>query len=333
MHTHEDLAAAEGSVEVRVLQAGRGIEDAIAVLDRAESAAGVPLVDEAERARLQALAAGRREREEHWHSLLARHDGAPMGYAGVVVPPAGGDAGAATGLAGEPREAVADLAAVQDELPRGEIVAALLSGVEWLGWQHGAERVEVWIRHADVEDVGCAVDHGFGIERRLGVLGIELDAPVPDPEVPDGYELRRFQPGRDEDAVVAVLRAAYRGTPEGGWSTQRLAQRTSYDWFRPEDLLLLEGAGGPAGIHWTKRRGRGVGECYNLAVHPDQQGRGLGAVLLRAGLAHLRRVGCREVLLWVDLSNERAVRLYTSHGFRTRWEDLALSRSLRRPPR
>jgi hypothetical protein len=34
--------------------------------------------------------------------------------------------------------------------------------------------------------------------------------------------------------------------------------------------------------------------------------------------------------LWVDLANERGVRLYTSHGFHVRWEDLALGRELRR---
>jgi ribosomal protein S18 acetylase RimI-like enzyme len=44
---------------------------------------------------------------------------------------------------------------------------------------------------------------------------------------------------------------------------------------------------------------------------------------------HLRDVGCDDIVLWVDLSNERAVRLYASHGFHTRWEDVALTRSLR----
>jgi hypothetical protein len=35
------------------------------------------------------------------------------------------------------------------------------------------------------------------------------------------------------------------------------------------------------------------------------------------------------VLLWVDRANERAVRLYTSQGFTTRWDDVALGRTLR----
>ena len=31
-------------------------------------------------------------------------------------------------------------------------------------------------------------------------------------------------------------------------------------------------------------------------------------------------------MLWVDLANERAVRLYAAHGFRLQWEDVAFSR-------
>ena len=86
--------------------------------------------------------------------------------------------------------------------------------------------------------------------------------------------------------------------------------------------------GDVAGIHWTKRRDDETGEVYNLAVHPGAQGGRLGAVLLRAGLAHLQECGCRRVMLWVDLANERAVRLYTAQGFEVAWEDVALGRSL-----
>jgi hypothetical protein len=35
----------------------------------------------------------------------------------------------------------------------------------------------------------------------------------------------------------------------------------------------------------------------------------------------------------VDLANETAVRLYAAHGFATRWEDVALGRTLRGQPR
>ncbi len=148
------------------------------------------------------------------------------------------------------------------------------------------------------------------------------------PDVPEGVVLDTFDEG-DADAVVDVLAAAYAGTPDGGWTRDDFDRKRSYDWFDPADLLVARAGGGAVlGVHWTKRRGDRTGEVYNLAVHPDAQGSRLGAVLLHAGLAHLRDVGCRDVMLWVDLANERAVRLYASQGFAVRWEDVALGRAL-----
>lgn len=306
---------------MRVLGRSRGVEDAVALLDRAEQEAGAPLVDEAERARLEALATDRTDRDAHWHGLLARREDQAVGYVGLVLDPDGNGG-----------EAVGDLVVARDHAPCEPVVGTLLRAVEALGWEHAVARVVVWIRHASPTDVACGVDHGYGVDRRLAVLGRRLERPPARPDVPEGHRLRRFRPGEDDEAVVGVLRAAYAGTPDAGWNREELAQRRSYDWFRPEDLLLLEGRDGVVGLHWTKRRGDGRGEVYNLAVDPGAQGTGLGGALLQAGLRHLWDVGCRDVLLWVDLANERAVRLYASHGFRIRWEDLAFSRVLCSPP-
>jgi mycothiol synthase len=295
------------------------VDHAIALLDAAEADAEVPLVDEAERERLHALAAGDAGRDGHWHSLLARRGDTAVGYAGVVLP-------RTVGL-----DAVGDVAVVPSPDPRRPVVLALLAGLESLAWDHAAGRLEVWVRHAAEGDVATAADAGYGVRRRLGVLGRHLDvgAPTGDDVAVDAT-VRAYRPDEDDDAVVAVLAAAYEGTAEAGWDLARFHERRGWSWFRPEDLLVAELPDGRlGGLHWLKRRGEGVGEVYNLAIHPDAQGRRLGAALLHEGLDHLRDLGCHEVLLWVDLANERAVRLYTSQGFTTRWEDVALRRTLR----
>lgn len=315
---HGDVIARRDGVEARVLHGSEGVGDALGLLDAAEAVAEVPLVDEAERERLHALEEGREERSPHHHSVLARRDGRAVGYAGIVLPT--DPAGAATG----------DLAVARDRPPCGPVLTALLSGMEELGRRHDAGRLRIWIRHAASEDVVCAADQGYGVGRRLGVLGRRLPEPPDVPAPPAGVELRRYRPDEDDGAVVEILARAYAGTPDAGWDRQQFQERRSYAWFDPEDLLVAEGAGGALlGLHWTKRRNATTGEVYNLAVGPDAQGCGLGAVLLLAGLAHLHERGIRDVLLWVDLANERAVRLYTSHGFATRWEDLALTREIR----
>jgi mycothiol synthase len=219
---------------------------------------------------------------------------------------------------------------LRDDVACTPVLGALLAGLEGLGWQHLAGRLQVWVRHAQPADVVCATDEGYGVDRRLGVLGRWLDTPLPDRTEVAGTTVRPYRPDSDDEGVVDVLAAAYAGTADGGWDLARFRERRGLPWFRPEDLLVAQDDDGwIAGVHWLKRRGAEVGEVYNLAIHPRAQGRGLGAVLLAAGLHQLAEVGCRDALLWVDLANERAVRLYISQGFTTRWEDVAFARTLR----
>jgi mycothiol synthase len=345
VYDHHDVIATRDDVVARVLSGDHGVEDALALLDRAEADLDVPLVDEAERQRLHDLANGHAERPAHWHSLLARRGERAVGYAGVLLP-------SSPGLT-----ATGDIAVLREATTCTPVLGALLAGLEGLGWQHLAGRLQVWVRHARAGDVACATDEGYGVDRRLGVLGRRLDDLVGDvdrgagsrddqePETAgmprvrgagvSGAEeahttVRRYRPDQDDEGVVDVLAAAYAGTADGGWDLARFRERRGLPWFRAEDVLVAQDDDGwVAGIHWLKRRGGRVGEVYNLAIHPRAQGRGLGAVLLAAGLHHLADVGCRDALLWVDLANERAVRLYISQGFATRWEDVAFGRTLR----
>lgn len=316
---HGDVVAQRRGVEARVLAGRSAVADAIALLDRLEGEVQAPLVDESERARLQTLGADGTGTADtaHWHSLVAQREERGAGYAGVVVPP-------------EPDgTATADVAVDRAAEPCGPVLAALLSAAGTLSRRHGASALEVWLRHARDDDVACAADEGFVVARRLAVLGRTLDG-VSAGAVQDDVVVRAYRPDRDAGAVVALLAAAYADTSDAGWDHATFAQRRSYAWFDPRDLLLADSLAGDGllGLHWTKRRSQRVGEVYNLAVHPSAQGRGIGAVLLDAGLTHLQAAGCDEVLLWVDRANVAAVRLYRSRGFERRWEDIALTRRL-----
>lgn len=290
---------------------------ALSLLDAEEARVGTGLVDEAERHRLGELAGGRRERGPRWHSLLAWVGGRVTGYAGVVL--------------GAQGTAIGDVAVGHRELDQPtQVLRALLAASGEVVCQLGADRLQAWTRQAGQPQVDAAAEEGFDVHRRLGVLARSLDAEVPAPPPADA-EIRAFRPGEEEEAVVEVLAAAYGRTDDAGWNLSTFRERTRLPWFRATDLLVAElSTEGTvpriAGLHWLKRRSESQGEVYNLAVHPEAQGRRLGPALLHAGLSHLRDTGCREVLLWVDLANERAVELYASQGFETRSEDLALVR-------
>ncbi len=315
---HElDLAAFEG-VTARLLATPEDLADALAIIDEAEALAGAPLVDEAERDRLERAVADEAPLGLHHHAVLARREGACLGYAGLVL-----------GLGPSHAHGSGDVAVQRGDVRCPDVLRALLAAVDELTARHGAHGTEVWIRHAQPADLLAAVASGYAVLRRLAVLGRdrqpEDDQPVAPPE---GITIRCATP--DDDAeVVALLAAAYADTPDGGWDLDRFARSASLPWFDRRDLLLAHDAHGLAGVHWTKRRDATTGEVHNLAVHPRAAGRGLGRVLLDAGLAHLAQSGCDEVLLWVDLANEAAIRLYVTAGFTTRWEDVALIRHTR----
>lgn len=132
---------------------------------------------------------------------------------------------------------------------------------------------------------------------------------------PEGVRLRSFTPD-DADAFLAVNGAAFADHPEQGhFSADDLAHRQAESWWDPGGLILAEDAEGVVGFHWTKRHDDTTGEVYVLGVHPRGAGRGLGGVLLDAGLAYLAGGGNTRVILYVDAGNTPAVGLYERSGF------------------
>ena len=79
--------------------------------------------------------------------------------------------------------------------------------------------------------------------------------------------------------------------------------------------VVAEGADGqPAGYAGLLAGGTEA-DVQTIAVAPAAQGRGLGALLLRALVAEAARRGARSLLLEVRADNAAAIALYTREGF------------------
>lgn len=166
---------------------------------------------------------------------------------------------------------------------------------------------------------GFAAALGLAATRGLLVMERGLDGvAAPDP---DGLTLRGFTDG-DAGAFLAVNAAAFAHHPEqGALDLRGFQERTGEPWFDPAGLILGFDEDGLAGFHWTKLVD-GVGEVYVIGVAPRAQGRGYGRVLLQSGLHHLARAGAAHVLLYVDMAEPVAVRMYESAGFRVATRDV-----------
>jgi mycothiol synthase len=176
------------------------------------------------------------------------------------------------------------------------------------------------------------------------------------PALPPGFTARAFEPGRDEQAWLATIGAAFAHHPEQGRLTiADLQDRMSQPWFDPAGFILVEAEDSPgevAAFHWTKvdpeqrstlepadlagraHGGAGreatlpAGEVYVVGVHPAYQGRGLGRPVTALGLAHLAGLGLAEVVLYVDGDNLAALSTYTGLGFRSIMVDVMYSRAV-----
>lgn len=145
---------------------------------------------------------------------------------------------------------------------------------------------------------------------------MEGAATVQVPTPPPGVELRSFRPGVDDGAWVALNARVFAHHPEQGAITAAdLTDRMAEPWFDPTGFLLAVRDKQMLGFHWTKQHPGRLGEVYVLGVDPDAGGRGLGSLLLAAGLRHLQDRGNTAVQLYVEADHERAVRLYASSGF------------------
>jgi len=184
--------------------------------------------------------------------------------------------------------------------------------------------LEAWA-HGDLPAArALAAAAGFLPVHELWRMAADLVRHAPaEPAWPAGCTVRRFVPGRDEAAWLAVNAAAFADHPEQGrWTAHDLGAREREPWFDPAGFLLAHAADGAlVGFVWTKVHPAGeladepVGEVYVLGVAPAAQGAGLGRALTAAGLAYLVGRGLRTAVLWVAGDNAAAIRTYRRAGF------------------
>ena len=224
----------------------------------------------------------------------------------LVVSPSARGAGIGAALAGT----------ALDEFPAASISA----------WSHGNH------------PAAAALARKLGLDRArdLWVMRRPLDEPLPEVTVPTEIVVRTFEPGRDDDAFLAINAEVFIDHPEqGGMTHADLEQRMAEDWFDPAGFFLAERADAVPdsdssvdsppllGFHWTKvhQGDPSYGEVYVVGVSPVAQGMGLGKAMTLTGLHHLRSRGLGEVILYVESDNDAAIAVYRGLGFTHADED------------
>jgi ribosomal-protein-alanine N-acetyltransferase len=195
------------------------------------------------------------------------------------------------------------LAAVDDDLDAGAILGALLSAA-----------IEP-LRAAGVASLACLA-HPDWLAAQLPGLGFisftdvthfrKSDRAVPEYGSPF-VTVRAAQPG-DLPAVLANDRAAF----DPIWwhslaSLERIRREAAH-------FIVAELDGQVVG-HAFSDLYSGQGHLIRLAVHPERQGRGVGARLLAEALTHLLAAGAQSLTLNTQADNYSSQSLYRRFGY------------------
>lgn len=176
---------------------------------------------------------------------------------------------------------------------------------------------------------------GFAVVQRLTLLHLDLldervpvsiDGTVPAAAtgVPAEVHLRKARTGE-----LPVLAAIDASAFPVGWSLDTLAIEDAAGATQRSRIRVATDSGRTAvGYAVSGRSGRSA-FLQRLAVSPDAQGSGIGALLVEDSIAWARRWRCRSVAVNTQDDNDRARRLYERAGFIARSHGLlVLERTL-----
>ncbi|HEX9387028.1 MAG TPA: GNAT family N-acetyltransferase [Anaerolineales bacterium] len=167
-------------------------------------------------------------------------------------------------------------------------------------------------------------DMGYHHIRSSYHMRINLDAPIPEAEFPEGIMLRTFNPETDAEAVYRADTDAFRDhfgfvePPfEEGFKRFKYFM-INYEGFDPSLWFLAMDGDEIAGVNLCRPRtydDPDLGWVGSLGVRRPWRKRGIGLALLRHSFNEFYRRGKRKVGLGVDAQNlTGALRLYENAG-------------------
>lgn len=232
----------------------------------------------------------------------------------------------------------------------GEVAAAASLIID--DYHKRGKRARFRIFHSEVDDANCyqmllkaIIKHTEGLDKvflfipmeneklteiiealkftveRYSFLLVRAEQDVPAYILPEGYNIRPFRPGQDEEIWCQVRNAGFaklKGseTPiTPNQVTKMLADRDYLDG----GMMILFHHDRPVGVI------RGADDEYEnlpimnigpIAIIPEYQGRGLGRCLLRAALRFAQDKSYDKTVLCVNGDNEHAKALYIQEGFK-----------------
>lgn len=184
----------------------------------------------------------------------------------------------------------------------------------------GLEKLVVFVPHVNEELLKRAEDVHFKVERYSYLLVREA-LEVPEIKLPEGYAIKTFEKGKDEEAWCEVRNRSFAKLlgSETPITPEMVVKMNAEEEAIEGGAIFLYHGSKPIGVV------RGAKDEYEdkpimnigpLAIIPEYQGKGLGRILLREVILFAQNNGYERTILCVNAENERAKALYLQEGFK-----------------
>ncbi len=162
-------------------------------------------------------------------------------------------------------------------------------------------------------------DLGFESRRFAWILIRDTKEYTP-PQFPEGYELRTFRDGIDEENWCNIINDAFGHSLGHVRMTPERIQHWKIDpsYIAGGMKLLWHNDIPVATLSMTKEEHKGEDFIFveAIGVAGNYQGKGLGKNLLRTGIQHAAESGSPGVMLSVNGENDKAADMYFREGFK-----------------
>ncbi len=177
-------------------------------------------------------------------------------------------------------------------------------------------------RQDDLQRIAFLEAHGFSPGGPFSEVNMicTLDGPIAEPTVPPGYQVRPMQ---ENDHVEIARRAEIQRAVWMPWTVGEVGD-ADYAWFMTMpgyqsdlDIVAVTPDGAIAAYvnGWLDPLNK-IGDFGPLGAHPNYRRLGLTRAVLLECLRRMQVYGMNRVSVSTGVSNDPAIRLYESVGFR-----------------